>query len=501
MSEKTLQEQLREALLREGELKLQNKALQLSHQELTAALERHANSYDLSRTAYLTLGYDGSITDINRSAAALMGIDCAQIVKRDFSAFLLPEDLLSWQQQLTSIQQHNAKCNFNVRLVRPDGSVISVHINSLFMVQNGRAPLIRLALTQASPRTVDSSFTGDKVPEPLIQTYFDGYYEVNAHNGKFLLLNNAYSNLVGFSREELLHMTIRDLDAVETADETAARLLQIRETGYERFEACHRHKDGHLINLEADVRYSNLNGGIFFVLVRDISVRKQAEKNIQEARLQLKLFIGQAPVGIAMMDNNMTYLAASGRWTLEHGQGYQDLRGLNHYLVHPDLPDKWKEVHRRALLGETIENDGDSWVRANGSITYLKWVVRPWLNEQAEIGGIIIFTEDITARTLLEIAALQHRSELEALQRKNIALQTAAAFAYELNQPLMESYSDAALTLREKEVLALAIAGHSSKEIGLRLGISFRTVETHRANVMKKTGAANMLELAQLLSN
>jgi FixJ family two-component response regulator len=54
------------------------------------------------------------------------------------------------------------------------------------------------------------------------------------------------------------------------------------------------------------------------------------------------------------------------------------------------------------------------------------------------------------------------------------------------------------LTRREREVMVLAVAGHTSKEIAQRLCISYRTVEIHRAHVMQKTGAANLLELARM---
>ena len=70
-------------------------------------------------------------------------------------------------------------------------------------------------------------------------------------------------------------------------------------------------------------------------------------------------------------------------------------------------------------------------------------------------------------------------------------------------QKKMSSYQSvysrlATLTAREREVLTLAIAGHVSKEIGKRLGISYRTVEIHRARVLQKTGASNLLELAHI---
>lgn len=54
------------------------------------------------------------------------------------------------------------------------------------------------------------------------------------------------------------------------------------------------------------------------------------------------------------------------------------------------------------------------------------------------------------------------------------------------------------LTEREREVMLLAVAGYANKEIGRCLGISHRTVEIHKARVMKKTGAATIIDLARI---
>jgi two-component system, LuxR family, response regulator FixJ len=54
------------------------------------------------------------------------------------------------------------------------------------------------------------------------------------------------------------------------------------------------------------------------------------------------------------------------------------------------------------------------------------------------------------------------------------------------------------LTDREREVMMLAVKGQTSKEIAQHLGISFRTVEIHRAHLLQKTGASNLMELAHI---
>src|SRR5260370_17477945 len=55
------------------------------------------------------------------------------------------------------------------------------------------------------------------------------------------------------------------------------------------------------------------------------------------------------------------------------------------------------------------------------------------------------------------------------------------------------------LTRREREVLEQFTAGASNKEAGRHLGISPRTIEDHRANIMKKLGARNAAHLIRIV--
>jgi len=65
--------------------------------------------------------------------------------------------------------------------------------------------------------------------------------------------------------------------------------------------------------------------------------------------------------------------------------------------------------------------------------------------------------------------------------------------AYQYRQQLY-----ARLTNREREVMHLAINGHPNKEIGYRLGISQRTVEVHRARMMRKLNVRNLAQLVRV---
>jgi DNA-binding CsgD family transcriptional regulator len=56
----------------------------------------------------------------------------------------------------------------------------------------------------------------------------------------------------------------------------------------------------------------------------------------------------------------------------------------------------------------------------------------------------------------------------------------------------------ASLTPRQRQVMELVLAGHSSKNIAAELGLSRRTVENHRAQIKARTGAKSLPELARL---
>jgi two-component system, cell cycle sensor histidine kinase and response regulator CckA len=144
---------------------------------------------------------------------------------------------------------------------------------------------------------------------------------------------------------------------------------------------------------------------------RDITLRRQAEQVLAEREQQLSLFIQQSPVALAMFDRDMRYLAVSQRWLTDFRLGERNIVGESHYDVFPEIPERWKDIHQRCLAGAVERCEEDAFVRADGLTDWLRWEVRPWRDPRGNIGGIVIFSEDITRRKRTE-AALQESQTL-----------------------------------------------------------------------------------------
>ena len=129
----------------------------------------------------------------------------------------------------------------------------------------------------------------------------------------------------------------------------------------------------------------------------DVTDSKRAEE-------LLKIFVKNVPVGVAMFDCEMRYLQVSDRWCADYGVDASQVVGRLHYELVPDLPERWKQAHRRTLEGHTLRAEEDRWDRQGGVVTWIRWETRPWKTPSGAVGGIMLFAEDITHRKQMEEA-------------------------------------------------------------------------------------------------
>lgn len=182
--------------------------------------------------------------------------------------------------------------------------------------------------------------------------------------------------------------------------------------------------DDILENLKDNIHFMRkpLRGEDLLALVNTLLVNwnqrqtlKNAYRRVEQARRHLNMFIEYAPAAVAILDREMRYLAYTRQWKEECTPGHEKLLGRYHHEVFPNIPERWREEHRRCLNGEVIRHPADKYVSPGGDVEYIKRELHPWRETEGEIGGIIIFMEFITDK----IVAEQARRKAEAEIREN----------------------------------------------------------------------------------
>ena len=140
--------------------------------------------------------------------------------------------------------------------------------------------------------------------------------------------------------------------------------------------------------------------------------QKEAQSTALEWYDLMNYIIQHDPSAIAVHNNELRYIFVSERYLNDHKVKEKDIIGKHHYEVFPEIPEKWRDVHRRALAGEVLGSDDDYFIREDGSVEYTRWQCRPWRKSDETIGGIILYTEVTTERKLMELKLRKTANQL-----------------------------------------------------------------------------------------
>jgi PAS domain S-box-containing protein len=151
------------------------------------------------------------------------------------------------------------------------------------------------------------------------------------------------------------------------------------------------------------------------ILAHNITEPKKAQQALKESEERLRYILKYNPNAIAVFDYNMNTLIVSDRYLNDYNVTDKDIIGKNLYEVFPEIPEKWRKVHQRALKGEVLKNDDDYFIRPDGSTTYSRWECRPWYDVNGNVAGMIAYTEVITDRKIAESAMRESEKKYKTL--------------------------------------------------------------------------------------
>ncbi len=244
-------------------------------------------------------------------------------------------------------------------------------------------------------------------------------------DGFILCTNLAWKNFANANGLELYdferanYLLVCDNVAGEGEKEAAAVAASIREVlsgSKDYFELeypCHSPGENRWFNTRV-TRFRDHVPPRVVVAHEVVTERRQMQEALRENRERLRMLIEFAPLQLAMFDREMRYISVSRKWSEDNKLVGRDLIGLSYYEMFPGIAEKWKAIHRRALAGEILRGDEDLFERADGSAKWIRWEVRPWHDAAGDVGGIVIFSDDITGQKDAE----GHLDQLDRLVRE-----------------------------------------------------------------------------------
>jgi len=213
------------------------------------------------------------ILDVNLRTCNLLGVARQDLLRlRAFDLDPALVDMDGWARIVARLRSDGRRLR-ETRLRHKDGSLVPVEISARYVRGTPHDYVVSLA------RDARERIQQEEEYRTVLRTAMDGFAIVDSL-GRFLDVNEAYCKLLGYSREELLSMNLKQVELDPPDGCRRTDLGCSTDQGYERFESLHRTRDGSSRWLEVSVTHLKRPRGRFFMFFRDVTERRRTDQEL-----------------------------------------------------------------------------------------------------------------------------------------------------------------------------------------------------------------------------
>ena len=352
--------------------------------------------------------------------------------------YVHPDDLVMFKNLTEKALKEKKAYSLEYRIIRPDNEIRFVHEQGDITLDTKGNPTDLFGTVQDITERKHAKMQY----QTILQTAIDGFWLVDAQ-GHLLDVNNAICKMLGYRREELLQIHISKIDTVETQDEITSHIQKVKKQGDDRFETRYRREDGTIIDVELNVQYMDFKNGMFICFIRDITTKKQSEKELRKSEERFKTIADFAYNWETWIDPDGKYIHVSP--SFERITGYKPEKLLKDHqfvetIIHPDDRKQLLE-HKFYRTGESpVHNLDFRIIHRNGDTRWISHTCQPVYDSYGNFHGRRASNRDVTEQKKIE-AQLQQAQKMETVGR------LAGGVAHDFNNALSVIISTSELTI------------------------------------------------------
>ncbi|MEF8943255.1 MAG: PAS domain S-box protein [Desulfohalobiaceae bacterium] len=227
----------------------------------------------------------GKITHSNPAFEEMLGYSKKEIVANKLQNFVVLPDSQDFQTIMHVLNKEGIIKFDDVPLTTKSGRGVD---SEIYFVD--RAKLVQCNIRDITEHKRQEE--AQRKSEEKFRTIFNNSSDaifIHDTSGQFLEVNNVACERLGYTRDELLEMTLMDIDTPEAARISPEHIRHLHQEGFISFEGAHQRKDGHQFPVEITSRLIDYEGETWILsTVRDITKRKQADKALQQKSRELE---------------------------------------------------------------------------------------------------------------------------------------------------------------------------------------------------------------------
>jgi diguanylate cyclase (GGDEF)-like protein/PAS domain S-box-containing protein len=357
-------------------------------------MERYLKLYEAACDGLFLLDMEGYIREVNQAGCQRLGYEKHELLGRHISELNSPEFASQCADRVQMLLREGM-ARFRSAHVAKDGRLMPVEVNVRRIELDGQTYFFSIARDITEQVAVErESRECEALYHGVVETSTDGFLMSDVA-GNLLYANEAYTQLSGYSRQELLALNIADLTADLSSEEMAQRLEALTVNGGVRVERKHRRKDGSIWHAEVSATYSPLNGGRLLGFFRDITARKA-----MEGRMRLAASVYEVSIeGITITDTAGRIIDVNDACCQISGYPRNELIGKTPAIFRSGHhPDAFYRLMWESLASQGSWN-GEIWNRRKSGEMYPAWLTISCIrDEQGSVVNYVALLTDITRR-------------------------------------------------------------------------------------------------------